>query len=365
MLLVKRWKELKEKIDSRKKEKALKMSEELSEKEMSSEELDETAAKASSFLDNKALGSVKEKLEVMIHLIRDPRISKVIITTLVGALLYLILPVDVIPDVIPLLGLVDDAFVISVIFDRAMKQLKKDPAKVGEIIDHMPTRLKKPAISLLGAAGGAYAGWKGGEALGIELENRKLNDMMDSAFKLLRENISSKIVTEEKNGFVRRMASSFFTLSLFLMAVVVNIVEPEGSNLWILSLLFLLASYSVGIYSFIKGAIVTVAVLRRAHKEKGIRNGIRSILREKVKLYGAAMTALDALKASWSALPDEDDIEQMALHSIRFFWLDMVRFIVVTLLMVLGFVLLRLFIRTYTGYGFSLWKLLLFPLFYR
>ena len=352
-------------IEKRKKEKALKMAEELTPEEVSPEEIEETTRKASSFLDSKALQKVKEKLEVMIELVKDPHVSKVIVLTLVSALLYLILPVDVVPDVIPILGLVDDAFVISVIFDRAMKQLKKDPKKVGEIIDHMPSRLKKPAISLLGAAGGAYAGWKGGEALGMELENRRLNDMIESAFKLLRENISSKIQTEERNGFIRRMATSFFTLSLFLMSVLVSVVEPSGSNLWILSLVFLVSSYSIGIYSFIRGVGLVSTVLKSWHREKGLRNGIRAMLREKVKVYGAAMTAFDALKASWSALPSEDDIEKMAIHSVRFFWLDIVRFLSVTLLCVLGFVFLRLFIRSYTGYEYSFWKLLLFPVFYR
>ena len=351
--------------ERKRKEEALKMAEELTPEDVSPEEIEETARKASSFLDNKALAKVKEKLEVMIELVKDPHISKVIVLTLVSALLYLILPVDVIPDVIPILGLVDDAFVISVIFDRAMKQLKKDPKKVGEIIDHMPSRLKKPAISLLGAAGGAYAGWKGGEALGMELENRRLNDVIESAFNLLRENISSKIQNEEKHGFVRRMAVSFFTLSLFLMAVLVNVVEPEGSRLWILSLVFLLSSYSIGIYSFIRGCGITFVVLKACVREKGLRNGIRSILREKVKVYGTAMTAFDALKSSWSALPTEDDIERMALHSVRFFWLDILRFLVVTVLLVLGFFFLRMFVRAYTGFEYSFWKLLLFPIFYR
>ena len=352
-------------MERQRKEEALKMAEELTPEELSPEEIEETARKASSFLDSRALGKVKEKLEVMIELVKDPHVSKVIVLTLASALLYLILPVDVVPDVIPILGLVDDAFVISVIFDRAMKQLKKDPKKVGEIIDHMPSRLKKPAISLLGAAGGAYAGWKGGEALGMELENRRLNDMMESAFRLLRENISQKIQAEERNGFVRRMATSFFTLSLFLMSVLVAVVEGAGSNLWILSLAFLLSSYSIGIFSFVRGVGLTFGVVRVCLREKGLRKGIRAILREKVKVYGAAMTAFDALKSSWSALPTEDDIERMAIHSVRFFWLDIVRFLVVTLLMVLGFTFLRMFIRSYTGFDHSIWKLLLFPVFYR
>lgn len=56
------------------------------------------------------------------YVIRDPKVSKMSKAVGIGALLYVILPTDVVPDVLPVLGLTDDVAIVS----YAIAQLTKD-----------------------------------------------------------------------------------------------------------------------------------------------------------------------------------------------------------------------------------------------
>ena len=47
------------------------------------------------------------------HCVRDPATSKRVKFTLLAALAYFVLPIDAIPDIVPILGFTDDAAVIA------------------------------------------------------------------------------------------------------------------------------------------------------------------------------------------------------------------------------------------------------------
>jgi uncharacterized membrane protein YkvA (DUF1232 family) len=69
-------------------------------------------------LDRK-LSTVESKLGFLKHVIalyrymRDPQVHWMKKTLVVGALVYLIVPVDAVPDFTPLFGFVDDALVVT------------------------------------------------------------------------------------------------------------------------------------------------------------------------------------------------------------------------------------------------------------
>jgi uncharacterized membrane protein YkvA (DUF1232 family) len=97
-------------------------------------------------IDNK-LGSMKKgkieevwtQVEAMYNMMKDPKAawtSKVII---IGALIYLISPIDAVPDVIPIAGLADDAGIIL----AAVKQLGKDLTKYMLEISKLETSSNK------------------------------------------------------------------------------------------------------------------------------------------------------------------------------------------------------------------------------
>ncbi len=51
--------------------------------------------------------------------------SKGALTLIVASLVYLVCPVDAIPDVIPVVGLVDDAAVLTFVLSKTDKELKR------------------------------------------------------------------------------------------------------------------------------------------------------------------------------------------------------------------------------------------------
>ncbi len=53
-------------------------------------------------------------VRLLLQLLRDPRVSSADKAILAGTILYVIAPIDVIPDFIPFVGLVDDSYLIAI-----------------------------------------------------------------------------------------------------------------------------------------------------------------------------------------------------------------------------------------------------------
>jgi uncharacterized membrane protein YkvA (DUF1232 family) len=53
-------------------------------------------------------------VRLLVELLRDPRVSSADKAILAGTILYVIAPIDVIPDFIPFVGLVDDSYLIAI-----------------------------------------------------------------------------------------------------------------------------------------------------------------------------------------------------------------------------------------------------------
>ncbi|MEO5760675.1 MAG: DUF1232 domain-containing protein, partial [Vicinamibacteria bacterium] len=72
------------------------------------------------------------RLKMVIALMRNPRVSKLPKFLVVGAIFYLLMPVDLIPDVAPVIGWLDDiAFLIgafTLLFGSAPKPPAGQPA---------------------------------------------------------------------------------------------------------------------------------------------------------------------------------------------------------------------------------------------
>ena len=71
-----------------------------------------------------ALIKVWGQVVKMLKIINSPKMPSHVKTIAIGALLYTIIPIDAIPDYIPVAGLVDDAAVITFAFDQINKLIK-------------------------------------------------------------------------------------------------------------------------------------------------------------------------------------------------------------------------------------------------
>jgi uncharacterized membrane protein YkvA (DUF1232 family) len=91
--------------------------------------LDRLGPTWSAFLAGKGQGlqAYVEDLQLAYKMLRDPKfqMAKETKTVLSIALLYLISPIDVLPDAIPLLGLVDDVLVAGYALRQASAELER------------------------------------------------------------------------------------------------------------------------------------------------------------------------------------------------------------------------------------------------
>jgi len=91
--------------------------------------LDRLGPKWSEFLAGKGQGlkAYVDDLQLAYKMLRDPnfQMAKETKIVLITALLYIISPIDLIPDAIPLLGLVDDVLVAGYALRQASAELER------------------------------------------------------------------------------------------------------------------------------------------------------------------------------------------------------------------------------------------------
>jgi uncharacterized membrane protein YkvA (DUF1232 family) len=68
-------------------------------------------------------------VKLMYRLVKDPRVSTTDKAILGAAIAYLITPFDIIPDFIPFLGQVDDAYIVAIALQRLLNSAGEDIIK--------------------------------------------------------------------------------------------------------------------------------------------------------------------------------------------------------------------------------------------
>ncbi len=78
------------------------------------------------------------RLKTIIALMRNPKVSRFPKFLVVGAILYILMPVDIIPDIAPVVGWLDDIMfligALSLLFGASPRAREKE----GQIIDVTP-----------------------------------------------------------------------------------------------------------------------------------------------------------------------------------------------------------------------------------
>jgi uncharacterized membrane protein YkvA (DUF1232 family) len=84
---------------------------------------------------------VPNLMKLLYDLLKDPRVSQADKAILAGVIMYVIVPIDVIPDFIPFVGMVDDSYLIAIsllrLLNRADRQVVLDHWKGGVDIKQM------------------------------------------------------------------------------------------------------------------------------------------------------------------------------------------------------------------------------------
>ena len=70
---------------------------------------------------------VPKLMKLLYDLLKDPRVSRADKAILAGVIMYVIVPIDVIPDFVPFVGMVDDSYLIAIsllrLLNRADRQV--------------------------------------------------------------------------------------------------------------------------------------------------------------------------------------------------------------------------------------------------
>ena len=88
------------------------------------EEVDKAEKEAEKYRDKKQLAAIWSKIQVLFIIAGHPSIwGPGVAVPACVAVLYLVLPIDAVPDVIPLAGLIDDIFVITTLVGVLVKKI--------------------------------------------------------------------------------------------------------------------------------------------------------------------------------------------------------------------------------------------------
>ncbi len=92
-------------------------------------------------------------LRLLIALLRDPRVSSADKAIVAGTILYVISPIDVLPDFIPFIGLVDDSYLLGIsllrLLNRANRELVMEHWKGTHDVKELVTNITKVAAYFL------------------------------------------------------------------------------------------------------------------------------------------------------------------------------------------------------------------------
>ena len=190
-----------------------------------------------SSMNKGALANVWDKVLFLLKRFNDnstPKDKALII----GALLYAILPVDIIPDVIPGLGLVDDAFAIVMVYNI----VKKSVPLVKKAVEKTQEKVVKKVDNIISWA---------------------VEQKLDLAYN-------------------RKLVSSLFNLILFVFAILFTVC-PVFGNLAssIVSSILLLTSIVLAIISVVRTIRNkhTIPLIRSIWKQRNIKMGIAEYIR--------------------------------------------------------------------------------------
>ena len=153
------------KLNDRQKDDALRYAERLA-SESDERTVTDAIEKTGKFRNNPTIKKIWDNVQILIEIIKSPLFQRTVTFGAVAAILYLVSPIDIIPDVILGIGLIDDAFILSTMLAGVVSNIKKDPLKAAEFIDSLPPHLKTAASKLFGLTAGAFAGYKAGEVAG-------------------------------------------------------------------------------------------------------------------------------------------------------------------------------------------------------
>lgn len=368
-------------MTEKQKEDALSFAQKLA-KESDDKTIDEAISKVDKFKSNKTIKKIWDHVLILIEVIKSPLFHRTISFGAIAAILYLVSPIDIIPDVILGVGLLDDAFIISTMLAGVVKNIKNDPIKAIRFIDSLPPHLKDTAGKLFGVTAGAIAGYKVGEAAGGYLKDHNLestlenvvkeNQSLDEVFNNQKKeiaNLTTTFLAKELRkqiiaSFRKRITKSLLVLCFTLLAVILTLVPIFGNASKYFASLLLLSGYLLTLIVIVTAIKKMWPYLKSIIKEKSLKKGIEKKLIEEYEILESGKVFIQKLctKLNIKLELSIDELKELTLFLLKSFSTEIILYILGSGAIVVAFIALRVHLTT-ISVSLTPLKLLLFPLF--
>lgn len=322
--------------------------------------------------ENKAVSEYKEKLQgiwdkvrVLFIIAKHPKESgPQIISMAAAVVIYLVSPLDAIPDLIPGLGLVDDIAAIALIIGAIGKLLARlSPEKISELRLSIPDDLKPTFDSM------------------FNLEQDGNDEIHEHpVFSRIRAAISSRYINpkieKEVTSFLdklyqRTLVSSLVNLFLYIFSVLLVMFPIFGTvPSSIISSLLLIASIAFFIYRIIRCLRngYTIPIIRNTIRERSLKKGIAASIpgflrhsdKHSLRMIPAAAEFIDGFLSRLNLSENRNVFERFVDYAYSLEKKNIIRFCLVWICIVIGFALLRYYLISNIA-GLSAFEIIFYP----
>ena len=273
-----------------------------------------------SSMNRGALANVWDKVLFLLKRFNENSSSKdkALIT---GALLYAILPFDIIPDIIPGLGLVDDAFAVVMVYN-----------------------IVKQSVPLL----------------------RKVVDKTQEKVVKKVDNIISWAVEQKLDlAYNKKLVSSLFNLILFVFAILFTACPVFGELASsIVASILLLTSIVLSIISIVKTVRNkhTIPLVRSIRNQRSIKKGMAEYLRSLDEKISFGEKTIDGFFALLGEPANQRFLDHLVDHCWQLIKKSVVRFVLIIACIVSLFFIVRQVLLMHFD-GLSFWEVIFSPVF--
>ena len=241
---------------------------------------------------------------------------------IIGALLYAILPFDIIPDVIPGLGLVDDAFAIVTVYNIVKQSV---PPILRKVVDKTQEKVVKKVDNIISWA---------------------VEQKLDLAYN-------------------KKLVSSLFNLILFVFAILFTACPVFGELASsIVASILLLTSIVLLIISIVKTVRNkhTIPLVRSIRNQRSIKKGMAEYLRSLDEKISFGEKTIDGFFALLGEPANQRFLDHLVDHCWQLIKKSVVRFVLIIACIVSLFFIVRQVLLMHFD-GLSFWEVIFSPVF--